>query len=243
MFEGKTVSDKLPPRILVIESDEALSSSICNAIERSWFDVARATDEETAIAFASSNLPNVAIISSRIKDISPVAMSSKLRKLNKATDLPIIFLLDAGQSFENYNSPNNDLVEVIYRPFTPNQLMISIKSLLRKSQPIFQNKIIKYKDVSMDLATYKVIRRNKSIHLGPTEFKILHLFVQSPKVIFSRQQIIDYVWGTGKEIEHRTVDVHVNRLRTLMKVEDKDEQFIKTVRANGYCLNLPSEID
>ena len=86
-------------------------------------------------------------------------------------------------------------------------------------------------------------RKDKRIHLGPTEFKILQLLVQSPKVIFTRQQIIDYVWGTKENIEPRTVDVHVNRLRTLIKVDSREIPFIKTVRAAGYCLNLPGEID
>ena len=144
---------------------------------------------------------------------------------------------------ENYKLTDTTLVEVVYRPFTPNQLMTAIKSLLRKSQPIFQDKIIKHKDVSMDLATYKVYRSNKVIHLGPTEFKILQLFIQAPRTIFSRQQIIDYVWGVDKIIELRTVDVHVNRLRSLMKLEKNEIPFIKTVRASGYCLNLPGEIE
>ena len=237
------MSDKLPPKILIIESEETLSATLCNAVERSWFDVLKAYTADQALKIATTLLPNVAVISSRLKDASALEMASRIRKNGTLLKLPIIFLLDEGELSSNYNQINNDLVELLYRPFTPNQLMMSIRTLLRKSQPIFQDKVIKYKDVSLDLSTYKVYRGNKNIYLGPTEFKILQLFVQSPKVIFSRQHIIDYVWGVRKAIEPRTVDVHINRLRTLMKTNEKDQPFIKTVRASGYCINLPGEID
>jgi two-component system phosphate regulon response regulator PhoB len=238
------VSDKLPPKILVIEAEDPLNANICNTIERHWFDVIRTNNAEQALNAVMSSVPNAAVISSRIKDVSAVEMAVRLRKIPKLMKLPVIFLIDEGESPNNYNHIDSSLVELVSRPFTPNQLITAIRSVLRRAQPIFQDKIIKYKDVSMDLATYKVYRSGKLIHLGPTEFKILQLFMQSPKVIFSREHIIQHIWGLDKTIEHRTVDVHVNRLRTLMKLEKgiKDD-FIKTVRSSGYCLNLPGEVD
>ncbi len=237
------MSDKLPPKILVIEFDEVLSSSICNTIERYWFDVSRVYNEDTAIKVATQTIPNVVIISSRIKGISAVEMGFRIRKISRLSNIPIIFIIDESEPTTNYNPLNNGFTEILYRPFTPHQLMTAIKSLLRRSQPIFNEKVIKYKDVSMDLATYKVYRQNNLIHLGPTEFKLLQLFVNAPRTIYSRAQIIENVWGIDKEIDHRTVDVHVNRLRTLMKINKEDEPLIKTVRSSGYCLNLPGERD
>ena len=237
------MSDKLPPKVLVIESDEALSASVCNTIERYWFNVERVYNAEEAYKIAALVMPNIIVISSRVKNIDALKVAKELRANSKLAKIPLIFLINEDEFVENYKLTDTTLVEVVYRPFTPNQLMTAIKSLLRKSQPIFQDKIIKHKDVSMDLATYKVYRSNKVIHLGPTEFKILQLFIQAPRTIFSRQQIIDYVWGVDKIIELRTVDVHVNRLRSLMKLEKNEIPFIKTVRASGYCLNLPGEIE
>lgn len=263
------MAEKLPPIILIIESDEAMSTSMGNTIERAWFDVTKAATEDIAIKSSIVNSPNLVIISSRLKGISAIEMAFKLRKLNKLANVPIVFLIDEGEFPENYNMKDNDFVEIVCRPYTPFQLMTKIKSLLRKSQPIFQDKFIKYKDVSLNLANYKVFKGEKPIHLGPTEFKILQLFMQSPRIIFSREQIIKHVWGENKDIELRTVDVHVNRLRTLMnsaaqtklvqpittnkgylnqdiptaKLSNQDTQFIKTVRSSGYCLNLPGEIE
>ena len=209
---------------------------MCNTIERYWFDVTRVRNSESAIRSASINLPNVAIISSRLQDISAVEMATRLRKIKGLKFLPIAFLVDQGESIENYNITNDDFTKVIFRPFTPNELMISIRSLLRKSSPVFQDKFIKHKDISMDLSTYKVFRGKKQIHFGPTEFKILQLFTMNPDNVYSRRQIIDYVWGVDKEIAYRTIDVHINRIRKLMDLDD-GRQVIRTIRAAGYSLD------
>lgn len=237
------MTDKLPPKILVLESDEILRINVCNTIERYWFTVFKVSSLDSAIRSISVNQPNIAIISSRLQGCTAIEAAEKLRKVEGAAELPIIFLIDKSEDEKNYRSVDNGLIEIVARPFIPSELMSAIKSLLRRSRPLFQDKVIRFRDLSMDLATYKVIRGQKRIHLGPTEFKILQLMVQSPKTIFSRQQIMDYVWGTEVDVEQRTVDVHVNRLRSLIKVANDDEPIIKTVRAAGYCLKLPGEKD
>jgi len=237
------MTDKLPPKIFVLEKDDLLRTSLCNTIERYWFNVLRASDYETSLRLIGVNKPNVIIMSTRELDKSPIEAVNNIRKIEGCNAIPLIIIIEETESVDNFKSLDNGCLEVIYRPYTPNEIMTSIKNLLRKSKPVFQDKILKYKDLSMDLATYKVFRSNKHIHLGPTEFKILQLLVQSPKVIFSRQQIVDYVWGADQVVETRTVDVHVNRLRSLIKIKNDEIPFIKTVRASGYCLNLPGEID
>lgn len=233
------MSDKLPPKILVVEYDEVLNASLCNSIERYWFQVTRVKNPEEAVRAAEVDHPNVAIISSRIRSMSSIEMAVQLRKIKGLKDMPVVFLLDQEELIDNYNLMDSNLTELVRRPFTPNELMTSIRTLLRRSKPIFQDKIIKYNDVSMDLSTYKVFRGNKSIHLGPTEFKILQLFVQKPENVYSRRQIIDYVWGADKDIAPRTIDVHINRIRTLMKPDNTkfDIPLIRTIRAKGYSLN------
>ena len=237
LWSELTVSDKLPPQILVVEPNEVMSTNLCNMIERYWFDVAKTKNAEAAIRAAEVTCPNVAIISSRIQDQSAVEMAISLRKIPGLEKLPIIFFLEEGESVNNYNLIGGGHNEIIYRPYNATELMTSIRSLLRKSAPVFQDKVVKYNDLNMDLATYRVHRGGQQIHLGPTEFKILQLFMQKPKHIYSRQQIIDYVWGTDKEIAPRTVDVHINRLRTLIKSNLDKYPLIKTIRSAGYCLD------
>lgn len=231
------MSDKLPPKILVVEPDEQMNANICNMIERYWFNVIRAKTYEAAHRLAQVNLPNVAIISSRAQGQSLTEMSVSLRKIPELRELPIIYLIEQEESEGNYTTTTLSNIEILRRPFTPNELMTSVRSLLRKSNPIFQDKIIKYNDISMDLSTFQVTKGKNQIHLGPTEFKILQLFIQKPKNIYSRRQIIDYVWGTDKEIAPRTIDVHINRIRTLMKLGSDRYPLIKTIRSAGYCLD------
>ncbi len=230
------MSDKLPPKILVVEHDEFLNAQLCNTIERYWFDVTRVLNADAAIRAAQVNLPNVVIISSRIKDVSAVEMAVRIRKIKDLSNIPVVFLIDPEESMKNYNLSNNDFVKILTRPFTPNELMTNIRDILRKSEPIFQDKIITHKDIKMDLSTYKVTRGKKQVHLGPTEFKILQLFVNKPDSTYTRRQIIDYAWGTDKDIAHRTIDVHINRIRKLMDLGD-GRPVIRTIRAAGYSLD------
>lgn len=236
------MSDKLPPEILIFETDAVSLTTLCNTIERYWFTVLRASSIEKATRTAAVNNPHVVVVSSKDSSTSIIDAANKIRELKGCRNVPIVFIMQEGDNIESYKQLDNGLIECIPRPFTPNEVLIAIKALLRRSKPIFQDKIIKYKDLNMDLSTYKVVRGNIPIRLGPTEFKILQLLVQSPKVIFSREKIIDFVWGANLEIEHRTVDVHVNRLRGLIKINQDEIPFIKTIRSSGYCLNLPGEI-
>ncbi len=233
------MSEKLPPKILVIEPDDVLRNVISNTIERYWFNVIRLGELDNANRIVFVNKPHLIVISSKAGYIFKIAKG--IRGMEGFTNIPLILILNEKENEVDYNQLNHNLIELIFRPFTTSEIMTAIKSLLRKSQPILQDKIIKYKDVSIDLAAFKVYRGTRRVHVGPTEFKILQLLMQSPKSIFSRQQVIDYVWGPNYKIELRTVDVHINRLRTLIKEENEKTAFIKTIRSAGYCLVLPGD--
>ena len=231
------MSDKLPPKILVVEYDDQLNATLCNTIERYWFNVIRARNAETALRLAYVNRPNAAIISSTLQYISAVEMAVRLKKVEGLQQIPIIFLINQDESVQNYNITNNDnFNKILFRPFTPNELMVTVKSLLRRSNPVFQSRFIKHKNITMDLSTYKVYHGQKQVHFGPTEFKMLQLFITNPNNTYSRRQIVDYVWGVEKEISFRTVDVHINRIRKMMDLNDGN-QVIRTIRAAGYSLD------
>jgi two-component system phosphate regulon response regulator PhoB len=235
------MSEKLPPKVLVADVNEARCTSVCNTIERAFFDIEKETDPAKIVKTAGSVMPNAMIIGNISPDKDHLSIIKDLRAVSRLATIPIICIAEGDKDLNKIKQINDPLLDCVDAEFTPSTLMSAVKLLLRKSQPIFQEKVIRYKDVSMDLATYTVVRGSKRIHLGPTEFKILQLFIKSPNSIFSRRQIIDQVWGLGKDIEQRTVDVHVNRLRTMLKKDKRDLPMIKTVRSSGYCLNLPNE--
>ncbi len=238
-------SEKLPPQIFVIEPDEIQRTTLCNIIERSLFTVMRAESAKSSSRIMALDHPNVVVISSNLSDVPAYKLALELRVIVKKlhqVEIPIVFILNRNDDQIPYRNLDNGLVEVLYRPFTPDEIVTIIKSLLRRSNPVLQDKILRYKDLSMDLATFKVYRGDRRIRIGPTEFKILQLLFKQPKSILSRQHIIDYVWGDS-EIYLRTVDVHINRLRTVIRNNKFEPPIIKTVRASGYCLNLPGEVD
>jgi two-component system phosphate regulon response regulator PhoB len=249
--------DKMPPKVMMVDFDEESRNSASNAIERYWFNVIRIAEPDMALRNLALYGPNLGVISTRMSnvlDLSPASSGqsstslkviefiNKIRAMKGFAQMPIILLIEDYDKHD-YAELDNGLFEIIRRPFSHNELIIAIKSLFRKSQPVLQDRILKYKDVTIDLGSFKAFRQDMHMHLGPTEFKILQLLVQSPKAIFSRQQIIDYVWGAEcTEIDLRTVDVHMNRLRTALKKISK-VPVIQTIRSLGYCLSLPGDPD
>lgn len=230
--------DKLPPRILIIESTKNVNAPLSNVIERAWFNLIKANTVEKAIALSNINHPDIIIIDSIVQDKVATEIATIIREIDDLAQVPVIFLLHPGEPQSNFTLEDNNFVASLIKPFTSDQLMLLIRSLLRRSNLILQDKVIKYKEVSMDLTTYKVTNNGRIIRLGPTEFKILQLFIKSPKVIFPRQDIVDKVWGKDTIIDLRTVDVHINRIRASIKNKES-EIFIRTVRSTGYCLDLP----
>lgn len=234
------ISEKFPPRILIIEPDTLFVNNISNTMERYWFDVRKADNLEEAIRLVGGNIFNIVVISSGVPDISAVEMAVKIKKAIGQENIPIVFLVDPGESIENYSSVNNGLIELVYRPITQYHLISALKTLLRKSQPVFQDKVIGYGDLRMNLANYQVYRGDNKINLGPTEFKILHMFIILADRILSRKQIIEHIWSDNKPTDIRTIDVHINRIRKTLKIKGDSEPFIKTVRSKGYRLkDLP----
>lgn len=228
--------DKLPPRILILELIKSSNISLFNIVERSWFNIAKVNTLEKAIAYSHSSPPDIIIIDSIQQDDSTMESAITLRTISGLEKIPIIFLVNSKEVTTNSSLIDNEFVDTLVKPFTSDQLITSIRTLLRRSNWVLKNKVITYKEISVDLTTYQVTKNGQEIHLGPTEFKILQLLLQSPKTTFSRQDIIDKVWPVSKNIDARTVDVHINRIRNSIKHKNS-QVFIKTVRSLGYCID------
>lgn len=231
--------DKLPPKILVVAEDSIRCNNACVIISRYWFNLIRCTESEDLPKILSVNTPNIVIVNFIDRQES-LKTANKIRQTENLGSVPIIFVINEGEEKSSYSIKPNDLTEVVCRPIMPNNLMITIKNMLRKSNPVFEDREIQYQDIKMDLATFQIFKNSQKLKVGPTEFKILELLMKSPNKIFSRLQIIIFVWGCSKNVDERTVDVHVNRLRKALKIsKNSDENIIKTVRHAGYCLSLP----
>ncbi|HJK87651.1 MAG TPA: winged helix-turn-helix domain-containing protein [Candidatus Megaira endosymbiont of Hartmannula sinica] len=159
---------------------------------------------------------------------------------NKTNDiLPIIFLIDESENASNYYNGLGTNVYVLRRPFFYDQLLRMTKMVVRKNRASFNLRVLEYNsDIKLDLLTKKLLINDKEIVLGPTEFRILKLMIQNPRKIYSREKIIEYIWGDSKNVVTRTIDVHINRIRSIIfKHTNSKLSPIKTVRSHGYSMS------
>ncbi len=233
----------LPPTIMIIEPDVVFRTGMSNVLERSGFSVVVVGTGEDAFKLIDTlpeyKQPNIIVMSYALPGISGVESHAILRDRKTTKSTPIILVSSEHDRLDEIKSQENTLDEYLVKPFAQSDLVTKVKSILGKIKPTLLSKNIEYKDLRIDLASFRVTRGSRDIHLGPTEFKILQCLIESPKRIFSRDHLMYYVWGKTNNVEIRTVDVHINRLRTALKNPNERLPFIKTVRSAGYCLSLP----
>ena len=227
------MSEKM--KILVVEDDTALLPMITYNLEKNGFLVKEATNGEEALLIIKEEIPSLAIIDWMIPAPSGLEVCRILRRKKETSNLPIIILSAKGEEEDKIRGLNTGADDYITKPFSPTELMARINSLLRRSTSSSEE-IIEFEDISINLNEHKVYRKNKKIHLGPTEYKLLKHFLENPGRVYSREQLLDSVWGHGIYVESRTVDTHIRRLRKAMNVPGT-KNFIRTVRAAGYSID------
>jgi two-component system phosphate regulon response regulator PhoB len=233
----------LPPSIMVIDSDVVTRTSCSNFLERAGFIVITASSGDDALQklkkLSSLEKPNLIVVDNVLSDFSGIELCTLLR--TKKIEAHIILVAQKEDKLEGLKGATNACDDYMIKPFHQIDLTYKIKVLLSRIKPNLQSKIIEFRDIRMNLASYKVTRTGRSVHLGPTEFRLLQCFVENPTKIFSRNDLIEYLWG-DRDVESRTIDVHINRLRTALKLPDEHVHVIKTIRAAGYCLLLPEKV-
>jgi len=233
--------------MLVVDADPVFRTTTSNMLERNGFMVSSKPTAETAVEFIktvpSYQKPHVVLIGA--SDLKQAKESGKMigECTSHEQQFLMIFILNDNEGVQLNPEDLKDVFhDVITRPFSQLELVTLIKDLLNKHKIVLREKILSFGNIKMDLMSYRVIKNNREIHLGPTEFKILHHFLERPHKIFSREEIMAYVWGKDVNMEVRTVDVHINRLRTALSEPGKSDPSIKTVRSAGYCLELPQPV-
>ena len=222
-------------KILVVEDDVALLPIITYNLEKKGFTVKEATNGEDALLFVKEEIPSLAIIDWMIPAPSGLEVCRILRRKKETSSIPIIILSARGEEEDKVRGLDTGADDYITKPFSPNELIARINSLLRRSST--QNKqIIEFQDLSMNLNEHKVYRDNKKIHLGPTEYKLLKHLMENPGRVYSREQLLNSVWGHGIFVEVRTVDTHIRRLRKALN-KTGAKNYIRTIRAAGYSID------
>ncbi len=223
------------PLILVVEDDTALITLLHYNLERAGFQITVAQDGEEALARAAETPPDVILLDWMIPLISGIELCRQFRRSPALRAVPIIMLTARGEEADRIRGLETGADDYMTKPFSPQELIARIRALLRRSQPGLSQEILTYKDVTMDLATHRVHRGRREVVLGPTEFRLLKYLLQHPERVFSREHLMDKVWGHDIYVEIRTVDVHIRRLRKALN-EDNNPDLIRTVRSAGYAL-------
>ena len=225
-------------KLLIIEDEPDLRELLSFTLSREGYDVMEAETAETALQMLDSKLPDLAIVDWMLPGMDGIELVKRLRRDDVTEDLPIIMLTARGEEPDKLKSFDVGIDDYITKPFSPRELLARIKALLKRSGTP-ENNVLKSNGIQLDLNSHRVTINGQEIHTGPTEYRLLELLVRNPDRVFNRNQLLDRVWGRGVYVEERTVDVHILRLRKLLKPFGLDRA-VQTVRSVGYRFS-PSE--
>jgi two-component system phosphate regulon response regulator PhoB len=227
------------PLVLVVEDEAALVTLLRYNLEREGFRVAEARDGEEAMLQIAEQMPDLVILDWMLPLMSGIEVCRQLRRLPETRRLPIVMLTARGEEGDKLRGLDAGADDYVTKPFSPSELIARLRAVLRRAKPEREDETLKYQDLVMDLASHRVKRNGREVHLGPTEFRLLRHLLENQGRVFSREQLLDMVWGRDVYVEPRTVDVHIRRLRKAINIENEND-LIRTVRAAGYALDHAS---
>ena len=223
-------------RILLVEDDAALAELLVYHFTREEFEVQHTADGEEAMLLAQENAPDLVLLDWMIEGLSGIEVCRRLRRLPGSANVPIIMLTARGEEADRVRGLETGADDYVTKPFSPRELVARVGAVLRRVRPALAGEQLSYGDLEMDIVSHKVKRGSDTVQLGPTEFRLLRHFLEHPRRVFSRERLLDAVWGHDSDIELRTVDVHIRRLRKAINTEGKSD-IIRTVRSAGYALD------
>ncbi|MEC8792931.1 MAG: phosphate regulon transcriptional regulator PhoB [Pseudomonadota bacterium] len=223
------------PHVLIVEDEAALVTMLRYNLESEGYRVSEAVDGEEAILLVIEEPPDLILLDWMLPSLSGIEVCRRIRRNESARDVPIIMLTARGEDSDRVRGLDSGADDYITKPFSPRELMARVRAVLRRSQPSDNERLV-YGDIEMDLARHRVQRGGRDLHLGPTEYRLLRHFLESPGRVFSREQLLDAVWGRDVYVEARTVDVHIRRLRKTLN-EGGLPDLIRTVRSAGYAID------
>ena len=226
----------MEPLILIVEDEPPLVEVIKYNFESAGFRTTVASDGNEALFQAEELLPELIILDWMLPERSGIEVCRELRKRKNTKATPIIMLTARSEEIDKVKGLENGADDYVVKPFSPKELIARSKALLRRTKPGFVENKLFYADLEMDLEAHRVFRNGNAIHLGPTEYRLLNVLLERPTRVYSREQLLDRVWGHDIYVEERTVDVHIRRLRKALDGND-GQNLIRTVRGGGYSLD------
>ncbi len=226
----------MQPYILVMEDEDALATLLQYNLEKEGYDVAVASDGEEGMLQVEERTPDLILLDWMLPKLSGIEVCRRIRGRAETRNLPIIMLTARGEETDRVRGLDTGADDYMTKPFSMTELTARIRAVLRRIRPGLADDRVNHADIIMDRVAHRVSRAGREVHLGPTEFRLLDHFLKHPGRVFSREQLLDAVWGSDVYVEARTVDVHIRRLRKALNQYVESDP-IRTVRSAGYSLD------
>ena len=227
----------MQPYVLVVEDEDALATLLEYNFEKEGYEVGLAMDGEEALIMAAERTPDIILMDWMLPKLSGVEACRRLRRREETRNTPVIMLTARGDETDRITGLDYGADDYMVKPFSIPELFARTRALLRRASPSLLEDIIRQGDIEIDTKAFRVKCGDKQVHLGPTEFRLLDHFMRHPGRVFSREQLLDAVWGRDVYVEARTVDVHIGRLRKALK-KSRSSDPIRTVRSAGYAFEI-----
>ena len=224
------------PRVLVVEDEAPLVTLLRYNLEKEGFEVCEAADGEEALAQIVERKPDIVLLDWMLPLVSGIEVCRRIRRSPETRSLPVIILTARGEEADRVRGLDSGADDYVVKPFSPSELVARLRAVMRRTHPSSAQDVLRFADVELDTAAHRVARAGKPVHLGPTEYRLLRYLMLHPGRVFSREQLLDAVWGHDIYVEARTVDVHIRRLRKALNGEG-DADIVRTVRSAGYALD------
>ncbi|HHX8749328.1 TPA: phosphate regulon transcriptional regulator PhoB [Morganella morganii] len=224
-------------RILVVEDEAPIREMVCFVLEQNGYQPVEADDYDAAIARLVEPFPDLVLLDWMIPGGSGIQVIKHMKRDSQLREIPVMMLTARGEEEDRVKGLETGADDYLTKPFSPKELVARVKAILRRISPMAADDLIAMNGLTLDPASHRVTSNENPLEMGPTEFKLLHFFMTHPERVYSREQLLNYVWGENVYVEDRTVDVHIRRLRKALEADGHDKM-IQTVRGTGYRFSV-----
>jgi len=223
--------------VLIVEDEKSISTLLKYNLEKEGYKIIISQNGEDGIEQVKKNLPDLVILDWMLPDLSGIAVCDLIKREPRLKSIPVIMLTAKSEETDKIRGFETGADDYVTKPFSTKELVLRVQALLKRAKPSLIEDIVVFKDLKIDRLSRRVYRGDNQIKLGPTEYNLLNFFIKNPSRVYSREQLLNQVWGNAIYVETRTVDVHIRRLRKAINLEGKVD-LIRTVRSAGYALDV-----
>lgn len=228
------------PYVLIVEDEPGIVEMLRYNLEAAGLEASVAMDGDEALISIAERTPDLVLLDWMLPGTSGIEVCRQLRRKPDTRNLPVIMLTARGEEADRVRGLESGADDYVTKPFSPSELVARVRAVLRRTRPATDAEQLTFADITMDLTSHRVQRASQNLHLGPTEFRLLRHLMEHPGRVYSREQLLDAVWGHNVYVESRTVDVHIRRLRKALN-DGGQQDLIRTVRSAGYALDESAE--